>query len=51
MWSSVIPHYGVPHIGDFEESARKPPVRCNIQPATRPTGFSRFQLNEASLFQ
>lgn len=39
---------GYPILGDFEESARGPTVRFNRQPATRPTGFSRFQLNEAN---
>jgi hypothetical protein len=39
---------GYPILIDFEESAREPTVRFNIQPATWPTGFSHLQLNEAN---
>jgi len=43
----LSPSLGYPILGDFEESAREPTVRFNRQPATRPTGFIRFQLNAA----
>ena len=36
-----------PIFQDFEESTQEPTVRLNIQPATEPTRFSDFQLNEA----
>jgi hypothetical protein len=35
-------------LGDFEGNAQEPTTRFNIQPATQPTEFSDFQLNEAS---
>jgi hypothetical protein len=46
MASSVVPQYGV--MEHFEESAQEPTVRCNIQPATQPTGLSDFQLNDSN---
>jgi len=35
-------------VGDFAESAQQPTVHFNTQPATQPTQFSDFQLNEAN---
>jgi hypothetical protein len=35
-------------LGDFEDSTQEPNVPSDIQPATQPTGFRGFQLNEAS---
>jgi len=37
-----------PILQDFEEIAQEPTVRLNIQPATKPTRFSEFQLHEAN---
>ena len=39
---------GYPKLGDFEETAQKPTVCFNTQPATEPTEFSYFQLDETN---
>jgi hypothetical protein len=44
----LSPTVGYPMVGDSEESAQQPTVYFNTQPATQPTQFSDFQLNEAS---
>ena len=49
VWSPLLsPSMGYPILEDFEESAQEPAVHLNVQPATEPTRFSDFQLNEAT---
>jgi hypothetical protein len=44
----LSPSLGYPILEVFDESSQEPNVRLNIEPATQPTRFSDFQLNEAS---
>ena len=49
IWGTLLsPNMGYPKVGDFAESAQEATVRFKVQPATPPTQFSDFQLNEAN---
>jgi hypothetical protein len=46
LCSPPVMRYSI--LGEFENSTQEPNVPSDNQPATQPTGFRGFQLNEAS---